>query len=108
MKLWIDDVRTSPDGWVWCKSSKEAVDLLIKHNIEPNEDRITHISFDHDLGIDIDGSLDEAIVVAKFIEEAVYNKLMLSKIHWDVHSANPVGKTNIEMTMESAERFWKS
>lgn len=43
MKLWIDDIRTPPDGWEWAKTSKEAIDV-----IDNNE--VSHISFDHDLG----------------------------------------------------------
>ena len=28
MKLWIDDVRPAPDGYVWCKSVNRAINLL--------------------------------------------------------------------------------
>ena len=30
MKLWIDDVRPAPEGYVWCKSVNEAKQT-IKH-----------------------------------------------------------------------------
>ena len=29
MKIWIDDVRVAPKGYVWCKSMKSCKDTLI-------------------------------------------------------------------------------
>ena len=29
MKLWIDDVRPAPDGYVWCKSVNEAKQVIL-------------------------------------------------------------------------------
>ena len=43
MKIWLDDVRTPPDGFVWAKTADEAIYLLDNH-------RVTEISLDHDLG----------------------------------------------------------
>lgn len=28
MKLWVDSLRTPPDGWTWAKSSSGAIDAL--------------------------------------------------------------------------------
>ena len=28
MKLWVDDVRPAPEGYVWCKSVNEAKALI--------------------------------------------------------------------------------
>lgn len=30
MKLWIDDVRPAPEGYVWCKSVNEAKSYIIR------------------------------------------------------------------------------
>lgn len=30
MKLWVDDVRPAPEGYVWCKSVNEAIKAIIK------------------------------------------------------------------------------
>ena len=32
MKLWIDDVRPAPEGYVWCKSVEEAKDVITYAN----------------------------------------------------------------------------
>lgn len=103
MKLWIDDLKRPPsDGtfWVWAKTTKQALEAIRTMKID-------HISFDHDLGENEDGSIDEAIVVAKFIEEKS-SEGKFGRIRWDVHSENPVGRDNIMAAMTSAERFWKS
>ena len=28
MKLWVDDIRPAPDGYIWCKSVKAAKDAI--------------------------------------------------------------------------------
>ncbi len=97
MKLWIDDIRPAPEGWTWEKTSHDAIRRFLI--VDPN-DRVTEVSFDHDLGGD-----DTVMPVVKIIETMAYAKTM-GRIVWHVHSANPVGRANIEAGMNSAERFW--
>ena len=91
IKIWLDDERPAPDGWTLCKTYEECVGLL---------PIATHISFDHDLGGDKTG-----YDVAKYIENLAANGLN-HKIGWAIHSANPVGRTNIQLAMLNAERYW--
>lgn len=94
MKLWLDDIRPPPDStWTWAKSSAVAIGLL-------STEDITHISFDHDLGAGKDGYF-----VARLIEFFA-NAGVLPRLKWTVHSANPVGRANIEAAMRKAEYFW--
>ena len=76
--LWIDDLRTPPEGWVWAKTSDEAIAL-----IEANAMPFDFISFDHDLG----GDDTSRKVVLWLCENAV---------KWPqeaaVHSMNPIGR----------------
>lgn len=76
--LWIDDLRLPPEGWVWAKTSAEAIELLAAQ-----EKRFDFISFDHDLGGD-DTSRKVVLWLcentSKWPQEAA------------VHSRNPVGK----------------
>jgi hypothetical protein len=94
MWLFLDDIRMPPsDEWHVVRSAVVAIELLKTGKVE-------RISFDHDLGSDISG-----YHVANFIEQmAVEGKI--APLDWSVHSANPVGRANIERAMESAERFW--
>jgi len=102
-KIWIDDVRTPPDdSWTWCKSSKEAIDLIDAIYILERETRPRfEISFDHDLGGD-----DTTIPVAKRFEELAFHGCSFA-LEWHIHSANPVGKKNLIRILESMERFQK-
>lgn len=94
MKLWIDDVRPPPgDEWMWAMTLAEALDFIEDGDCE-------EVSFDHDLGGD-----DTAMPVAKRIEELAFNGERAPP-KWHVHSANPVGRKNLEATLRSADRFW--
>ena len=59
MKLWLDDVRPAPEGWVWKKSAKEALDAFrFSRDVSVGVEMwakfssyvITEASLDHDLG----------------------------------------------------------
>jgi hypothetical protein len=95
MKLWVDDEREAPDDWVWVKNSRMASALIF--NIENN---VEEISLDHDLG---DG--DTSMPIAKFIEEQAFHGLRKPP-KWTVHSANPVGKQNLEAALKKADEYW--
>jgi hypothetical protein len=104
IKLWLDDqldnpgmpARHTPVDWVGVKTAQEAIDVLKTGNV-------THISLDHDLG-------DEKIVgtgyqVTRWIEAAAHDGI-LPRIEWAIHSANPVGRKNMEAALRNADKFW--
>lgn len=77
MKVYLDDVRTTPVGWVGVKKAQDAIQLL-------KTGKVIEISLDHDLGDDKNGTGYDVIL---WIEEQVYcNKFNPPKIH--VHSDN--------------------
>ena len=45
MKIWLDDIRPAPDGYVWCRSVNEVIGVINNTN-----DKIELIDCDHDLG----------------------------------------------------------
>ncbi len=110
MKIWLDDVRTPPDDtWIWCKNAFYCLGSIIA-----NCDKIEKISFDHDLG-QFDGKDDinnTGYYVATFIENWAFrfseglDVLELKPFLWEIHSANPVGRRNIEMAMRNTEKYW--
>lgn len=83
--LWVDDLRPAPDGWLWAKTSGEAIDVLAAEPIEA-------VSLDHDLG----GDDTTRRVVLWLCEHE----------HWPptvhVHTANPVGR---EWLVGMADRY---
>jgi hypothetical protein len=52
------------------------------------------ISFDHDLG-----GNDTAMRVFDFIERKFYEDDVSFHFHWNIHSANPIGKDNLERAL---------
>lgn len=102
MNIWLDDIREPPPAkdscrvWTWIKSYAMAIDLVKKSIANPQAVRIQFISFDHDLG-----TLKTGYDLAKYVEEQVIGGHM-PMIPWNVHSANPVGRKNINNAMYNA------
>lgn len=80
MKLWIDDERPAPKGWIWAKTSLHAIGMLAGAPID-------EVSFDHDLGGD-----DTTRKVVLYLLD---NDIPFPAI-CRVHTANPVGREWLE------------
>ncbi|MBF4323163.1 cyclic-phosphate processing receiver domain-containing protein, partial [Vibrio anguillarum] len=61
MKVYLDDERDTPEGWVRSYWPEEVIELLKSGNV-------TEISLDHDLGDDDHGTGYDVVL---WIEEAV-------------------------------------
>jgi len=83
MKLWIDDVREAPAGYIWCKSVNEAIDTISKNGVE-------ELNLDHDAG-DFSSQGGDYIKILDWLEENDPN----NKILFHIHSMNPVGVENM-------------
>ena len=94
MRLWIDDERPAPDGWVHARNRNEAVGI-----INTWFDQIKEISFDHDLGEGKTG-YDVATTLEAMVEQTGKCPMVLH-----VHSANPVGVKNIQAVFDSIYRI---
>lgn len=97
MRLFLDDVRQAPEGWVRAYTAQEAIDFLAAGGVG-------EISLDHDLGPPEAGT---GYDVATWIEEHAAAGV-LPPLMWSVHSANPVGRGRMEAALRSAERFWSA
>ncbi len=93
MKLYLDDIRDIPEGFVGCRTAEEAMQHI-------DSTKVTFISFDHDLGTELTG-----YDVACHIEELVVNGVLATPPQWYVHSANPVGAKRIEQAMQAAKKY---
>jgi hypothetical protein len=89
MKLWVDDEREAPEGWVWAKDPAEAISALATGKVE-------EMSLDHDLGPDYRGEIGDVMTTRPIVlwlceMDAKYP----GQQHWPavvhVHSQNPVG-----------------
>ncbi len=92
-KLYLDDLRPTPDGFQRVYDYNEFI-IYFSENGLPD-----FISFDHDLGLGKTG-----YDCAKWlVEYCLDNKLQLPK--FSVHSQNPVGKENIENLLNNFAKF---
>ena len=89
MKLWIDDVRPAPYGYVWVKTINDAILQIEMH--EQNNIPFLLISLDHDAG---DYGSPDYIKLLDWLEETGRNY----PIH--IHSMNVLGVENMRRIIE--------
>ena len=93
MKLYLDDLRTTPEGFERVYSYEEFVAYLQHYGLPD------FISFDHDLGEGLSG-----YDCAKYmVDYCLDHQLPLPK--FILHRQNPVGKENIECLLENFRSF---
>ena len=97
MKLWIDDVRPAPEGYVWCKSVNEAKHYICVWEFQMFKE-IELIDIDHDGG-DYAGDGGDYIKLLDWLEEGGWN------IPIRIHSMNPVGVANMRAIIQ--RNGWK-
>ena len=93
VKVFLDDERTTPTGWIRVYWPDEAIALL-------ETGKVSEISLDHDLGDDERGTgyhvvlwIEEAVVASGFIPPKMY-----------VHSANSSARQKMEMGIQAINR----
>ncbi len=105
MKLWIDDVRPAPEGYVWCKSVNSTIGVI--ESVEQtcfnwydvrDEDIISIVDIDHDAG-DYASDGGDYIRLLDWLEETGRNYPIR------IHSMNPVGVANMRRIIE--RNGWK-
>ena len=107
MKLWIDDVRPAPEGYVWLKSVNEAKrKICSESSVYSNHwmdhvadcDIISVIDIDHDAG-DYASDRGDYIRLLDWLEETRQNYPIR------IHSQNPVGVANMRRIIQ--RNGWK-
>jgi hypothetical protein len=91
MKIWVDDVRPAPEGFVWCKSVNEAkmkvVESIHLYFTKP------FIDIDHDAG-DYAPDGGDYVKLLDWLEEMGYDVTIR------IHSMNPVGVENMRRIIQ--------
>ena len=98
MRLWIDDVREPPKGYVWIRSVNKARELIEGYeNIYRREQdpfmKIELIDIDHDAG-DYANDGGDYIKLLDWLEETGRNYPIR------IHSMNPVGVANMRAIIQ--------
>lgn len=100
MKVWVDDVRPAPDGYVWCKSVEDFVVLATRKGYGAIEE----LSLDHDAG-DYAKYGGDFIEILKLLEYIEYFCDFRVKFPINIHTMNPVGAQNMRAIIQ--KNGWK-
>ena len=103
MRLWLDDVRPAPEGYIWCKSVNDAIRYIELYgdylDFDNNlVDMIEIVDIDHDAGNYAQYGGDY-IKLLDWLEETGRNY----PIH--IHSMNVVGVENMRRIIQ--RNGWK-
>lgn len=94
IRIWVDDIRPTPEGYVPAKSVNEAISIIEK--AETQGDMIEVLDLDHDLG-DYASDGGDAIKLLDYLaERGTFYPVR-------IHTANPVGRANMERMIS---RYW--
>ena len=98
MKVWLDDMRPAPTGWVHVRTPEEVIELLRGGGVE-------ELSLDHDLGLDVGARERTGYDVLVWLErEIALGRWAFPLPAIGVHSANPVGRKRMEQAIASIRR----
>jgi len=95
-KLWLDDERLAPDGWITSKTAGHAVMLL-------SSGTFSEVSLDHDLGDD--SVYGTGYDVACWLEEKAYTDptFIVPIVH--VHTQNASARKKMMLAVGSIEKM---
>ncbi len=103
MKVYLDDKRVPPEGWILVKWPFEAIELL-------KTGKVTHLSLDHDLGapvsIHCSTSANTGMEVLEWLEKEIgcgdWTK-PLPVI--TIHSMNPVAQQRMNQALRKIQQM---
>lgn len=98
MKVWLDDRRPAPEGWVHVRTPEEAIGLLRGGGVE-------ELSLDHDLGLDVGARERTGYDVLLWLEAEVAAGRMQPPAVMRVHSGNVGAAGRMEQAIESIRRL---
>lgn len=94
VKIWVDDIRAVPSGYEGTKSVDETITLIEK--IEADGGEVELLDLDHDLGDYAKFGGDAIKILDYLAERGTFYPIR-------IHTANPVGRANMERMIE---RYW--
>jgi hypothetical protein len=98
VKVWLDDTRPAPEGWVHVRTPEEAIELLRGGGVE-------EISLDHDLGLDVGPNERTGYDVLLWLEREVEAGRMSPPAVMRAHSGNVGAIGRMESAIASIRRL---
>ena len=103
IKIYLDDERPTPDGYIRTYTVKETINLLIEH-----EGNVDILSLDNDLGeISKFNRYEEGRQVARWLEEAVLTRNFIPPRRMRCHSANVEAQRDMRFAFSNISKFFK-
>lgn len=96
MKIWLDDIREAPEGYIRCLSVNAAKRIITY--AELTREPIEILDLDHDLGDYASDGGDAIKLVLWLAENQKFYPIAL-------HTMNPVGRDNMQAIID---RYWPS
>lgn len=94
MKIWLDDLRPAPAGFLWCHSVNETKKVIAESETSQT---IELIDCDHDLGDYASDGGDGIKLLDWLLKRGTLYPIAL-------HTMNPVGRENMRRMLQ---RYWK-
>ena len=98
LRLFLDDVRPTPKGWLRFRTAEAMIEFLTW-----NHDKIEAVSLDNDLG----KGYTEGRMVARWLEEQAFNGTLKTIPHLAVHSDNNVAIADMNAAFKNIKKYWK-
>lgn len=98
MKIWLDDIRPAPTGYIWCKSVNQAINEIETHELMVRKSghnfyQVDLIDCDHDLG-DYASDGGDGIQLLNWLEATNRNYPIR------LHTMNIVGRMNMQAVID--------
>lgn len=93
IKIWLDDVRPAPNGYILCKSVNQAISVIEQYE---KTCVIAEVNCDHDLGDYACDGGDGIKLLDWLAERGTFYPVLL-------HTMNPVGRANMQRMID---RYW--
>ena len=97
MKVFLDDERIAPDGWVQARWPDDVINLLKSGNV-------THLSLDHDLGDDQHGTGYDVLLWIE--QEVALHRFVPPEV--TIHTANPAARQRMLAAVDSIIKIQSS
>lgn len=92
VRLWLDDVRPAPEGWVRTRTVQETIERIERGDV-------AEVSLDHDL--ELTDPYRKGADVADWIRLRAAQGHPVPVVH--VHTANPIGGARMAATRQASE-----
>jgi hypothetical protein len=99
VRVWLDDTREAPPGWVRAFTPEEVIEHL-------RLGRVSELSLDHDLGLEGGASERTGYTVLLWLETEVGMGRWTAPLPpVSIHSGNPVGRARMLRALRAIHRL---